>query len=828
MRMASKAAPLEGVRVLNLGGSWAGRVAAMLLADQGAEVLEIERPDRKSRLEDALLGGGKTVASLNLRNPDDQERTSLLARGADIVIDNLGPGRAAKFGLDYSRLRERNLALVFVSIPGFAEDSPLGQTAAWEGTVDASVGVYTDIHALGPLLGGPPIFTAIPMASAYGGVHAAIAAVMGFAQRLKTGRGQRIEVPLADAVLSAMALLIMKVEGQPRRFDLPPIDKAMTEFTFPILRELQDQLSEEQRGRIRDYLASFGRPQFGNHRCGDGKFIFINAVDHAHHARACLEVLDLLNELIAEGMIVGSPYEEGGEGNNVSSSMGLSATWVARLKSAMSARFLTKPAYEWEALLRKAGVPASVVRSTDEWLEFPAARAGGNVSELEDQHHGQVWQAGRYVSIEGQAVASPELRPRRTTGELAWSTSRLEASPAAGADGKILSGVRVLDLSNVIAGPAAARILAEFGADVTRIDPPAPQAGPRMTMWFGIDVNQGKRAIIVDLKTAEGRSLLEKLVRQSDVVIHNFLDRSAVKIGISDAQLRDMNPEIISCQVSAWGGPSGGPLKDDPAFDPVLQAATGITTRYGTAEAPVLHGIASCVDYITGFSAALGVAQALVARQLGRGGAHVRTSLSMGAQLVQFPFTVASARQSRPAEPSGQRAAGYGAHYRHYRARDGWVFLACREDDLRTVAERLGASGRTEESLVGAIAGLTCTEAAERVRTIMSASLVRVTRLDELRESSTIGAPEHFGQASTHLAMLRSAHPSGYRVSLPLPTWYRCESANVEPLAAAPAPGTHTRSVLAELGLPDAEVDRLLTKHVVRDGWSVLKHYLPL
>jgi crotonobetainyl-CoA:carnitine CoA-transferase CaiB-like acyl-CoA transferase len=799
----------------------------MLLADQGAGVFEIERPDRESRLEDALLARGKTITRLNLKDTGGQQSALSLAHGADIVIDNLGPGRAADFGLDYPRVRERNPALVYVSIPGFAGDSPLARTAAWEGTVAASVGVYTDIHALGPLLGGPPIFTALPMASAYGGVHAAIAAMMGVVQRLRTGRGLRIEVPLADAVLSAMALLIMKVEGQPRRFDLPPIDKAMTELAFPILRELQSQLSEEQRGRIRDYLAGFERPQFGNHRCSDGKYIFINAVDHVHHARACLDVLGLLDDLIAEGMIVGSPYEEGGDGNNVCYSAGLSASWVARLQSAISARFLAKPAHEWEALLREAGVPATVVRSTGEWLELLAARAGGIVCDLEDHEYGQVRQPGRYVSIEGPAVASPALRARRAASSLEWSGPRLQLARAAGPAGKILTGLRVLDLSNVIAGPAAARILAEFGASVIRIDPPAPQAGPRMTMWFGIDVNQGKRTIILDLKTADGRSVLERLVKQSDVVIHNFLDRSTSKIGISDQQLRQINPDIISCQVSAWGGPIGGPFKDDPAFDPVLQAATGITTRYGTTEAPVLHGIASCVDYITGFSAALGIAQALVARELGRGGAHIRTSLSMGAQLVQFPFMVASARQPRPAEPSGQAAVGYGAHYRQYHARDGWVFLACRAGDIGKVASLLGVAEPTGQCLSDAIAGISCTEAAERLQPIKTASIVRVRRLDELRECSTIGAIEQFSNGDKHLAMLRSAHPSGYRVSLPLPTWYRFETGTVEPLTAAPAPGTHTRSVLAELGLPHAEVDRLLTKGTAREGWPVLKHYLP-
>jgi crotonobetainyl-CoA:carnitine CoA-transferase CaiB-like acyl-CoA transferase len=109
-----------------------------------------------------------------------------------------------------------------------------------------------------------------------------------------------------------------------------------------------------------------------------------------------------------------------------------------------------------------------------------------------------------------------------------------------------------------------------------------------MTMWFGVDVNQGKRALILDLKSPEGQSVLKRLVAEADVVLHNFLDRSAEALGISDVQLRQIKPQIISCQVSAWGGPDGGPLKDDPAFDPVLQAATGITARYGSAQAPAL------------------------------------------------------------------------------------------------------------------------------------------------------------------------------------------------------------------------------------------------
>ncbi|MBR9851964.1 MAG: hypothetical protein GYB27_21590 [Rhodobacteraceae bacterium] len=824
--------PLDGVRVLNLGGSWAGRVAAMLLADQGAEVIEIDRPGREEATHDAALGRGKTVITADLKDAATAAHIRDLAADCDIVFDNLGAGRATRFGLSAEQLRKQNPGLVHISMPGFAAGSELADVPAYEGVVAATVGAYTDIHALGPIMGGQPIFSSIPMASAYGGVHAAIAATLAYFDRLKTGTGRSLETPLADALLSAMALLIMKVDNQPQRFDLPPIDKAMREVAFPLIRDLSANMDEAQSALVKSYLGKFARPQFGNYVCSDGRQVFINAVDHVRHARTCLDVLGILDDLIAEGMVVGSPYEEGGAGNNISCSSGLSPAWVERMRTLMTARFRTRPAQEWETRLQNAGVPVTVVRTTTEWLDLPKLRDGGNVAVVEDPRHGAVAQPGRYVSIEGAASASPSLRPRQigadTTG---WMSPRHEgATGGRGAFGpatEILAGIKVLDLANVIAGPAAARILAEFGAEVTRVDAPAPLAGPRMTMWFGLDVNQGKRAVILDLKSEEGRKVFAKLVREADVVLHNFLDRSAVSLGIDDAALRRLNPDIITCQVSAWGGPEGGPFKEFPAFDPVLQAATGITARYGSPEAPVLHGIASCVDYITGFLAALGVAQALAARQSGRGGTHVRTSLSMGGQLVQFPFMAKGPKGAEADEPSGQTALGYGPHYRLYRAKDRWTFLACRAADLDDVAARLGAADASEDALAEAIRREDLASLARRLQDL-AAALVPVVRLDELREASTVEDGAAANRNATGLAMREAPHPSGHRISLPLPTWVRSEGTAPRPLSPAPAPGSDTRDALRTLGLDVAEIDALVARGIARDGWAILKRYLPL
>jgi crotonobetainyl-CoA:carnitine CoA-transferase CaiB-like acyl-CoA transferase len=823
------AAPLQGVRVLNLGGIWAGRVTAMLLADQGAEVIEIDAPGRAARAEDPLLLRGKTRISLDLASADGGATAKALAVEADIVIDNLGTGRAKRFGLDADALTAANPALVYVSVPGFASGSPLADMPAWEGTIDASVGIYTDLHATGALLGGPPIYTAVPMASSYAGVHAAINATLGYFARLKTGRGAHVEVPMADALMSAMALLAMRIDGQPARFDLPAIDKAMTDVAFPILRDLAPQLSDAHRAAISAYLRRFAKPLFTHYRCADGRIVFLNALDHVHHSRACLESLGLLNQLISEGMTLGSPYGEGGD-NNLANAATLAPHWTARLQTLMSERFLSRPADAWCRLLQEAGVPCAKVRTTQEWLADPVARESGCVAQVGGpEGH---WQAGRFVSIGGAAVSSPPLAPASPVSAYRGWRSRA-AQPAladapASSPGRMLEGLRVLDLSNVIAGPVCARTLAEFGADVVRVDAPAPQAGPRMTMWFGVDVNQGKRAIILDLKSADGQAVLADLVRDADVVIHNFLDRSLEGIGITESRLRRIKPDIVCCQISAWAGPDGGAYKGFPAFDPVLQAATGITARYGTLDAPVMHGVASCVDYVSGFCAALGIAQALVAKAAGRGGSLVRTSLAMGAQLVQFPFVVETAQDG--AEIGGQQRKGSAPHHSMVQTADGWAFFGCRPASLGDIAMALSAADEGGPALVAALRPLTLDAIREALAGFDGASIVPVMSLEAVRRACTVQAPPStaFDLAGRSTPMVEGDHPSGYRTTLPFPSWSRWTGGTAQRLSPAPMPGSDTLSVLAERGLEAVRLQHLTDTGVIRERWAVHHRYFPL
>ncbi len=824
----NKTAPLRDVRVVNVGSGWASRVAAMLLAEQGADVIEIVRPGRAAHPCDPLLDRGKRLLEADLRDTATKARVRDLLAGSDVVFENMRPGAAERLGVDYVSIG-RPGKLVYVSLPGFAAGDEHQQLPAWEGCINAAAGVYTDIPPLVPLIGGDPVYSAIPMASAYGGILGAVTASMGLFHRQRSGHGQRFEVPLADAVMSAMALLIIRIEGQPPRYNFPPLDDTMMHTVFPMLRDLREHLSDEHIAAISGYLKSRAMPGLNFYECADGRILFICAMDHVYQTRAFLQTVGVYDRVIAEGMIADNPYSESGAGNNIYNGGELSPQWRNRVLELVSASIRTRPGKEWESLLRDANVPATVVQTDAEWLAESRLTEAGVTTDLEDPVVGPVRMPGRFVSLEGDALRSPRLRPRRQTESFEWpGAARTQDPPARSTAASMLQGIRVLDLSNVVAGPAAGRTLAEHGADVIRIDPPAPQAGPRNTMWFGVEVNQGKRAIILDLKTESGREALARLVRKTDVVLHNFLDRSARSLGIAHEQLAAINPDIISCQVSAWGGSEGGAYKDDPAFDPVLQAASGIMARYGQPDKPALHGIASCVDYMTGFCATLGIAQALFARERGDGGCHVRTSLAMGAQLVQFPFMTRHAKSEQNI-PSGQQARGDGCEQSLYKLRDGWAFVGCRPGDGYKLAETIGAASVSQQAIAERLQALTMAELHERLAPLPGAGAIAVQTLAQLRDKHTVDETSAGSDTMPNgsFRLRRGAHPSGYPTTLPLATWIRPALSAVRALQPAPAPGAHTLEVLRAAGCTEAQIDDLVRSGAAQTGWKLLRHYLP-
>jgi crotonobetainyl-CoA:carnitine CoA-transferase CaiB-like acyl-CoA transferase len=252
-------------------------------------------------------------------------------------------------------------------------------------------------------------------------------------------------------------------------------------------------------------------------------------------------------------------------------------------------------------------------------------------------------------------------------------------------------------------------------------------------------------------------------------------------------------------------------------------------SRFGTPEAPVIHATASCVDYITGFTATLGIAQALLARDLGRGGSYVRTSLAMGAQLVQFPYMVDHDGVELGSEPSGQKSLGEGPCSRLYHASDGWVFVAGPFDGAATLARALGADGEEEDAITAAISGLDFEGLSAALENAAGFGAARVTTLEQIRDARTVevDATSPVALNGGSVVMARFAHPGGITATLPLQTWHRSEVSPVRRQVPAPWPGAHTREVLREAGCGIDDIDEMFESGVAREGWPEMEDYLP-
>ncbi len=213
-----------------------------------------------------------------------------------------------------------------------------------------------------------------------------------------------------------------------------------------------------------------------------------------------------------------------------------------------------------------------------------------------------------------------------------------------------LSGIRVLDLSGYIAAPYGCTLLADQGADVIKIEPPGGdnlRKYPSTLQAEGrafLGVNRGKSGIVLDLKLPQGREILHRLLRDADVLVHNFRPGVPERLGIDYETLSTLNPRIICCAVTGYG--ETGPLRDKAGYDQVLQSMTGICAMQGSPENPqIVYG--SVVDYYAAALLAGGVASALYQRERTGKGQWVGISLLRSALAMQSARFVWAANEPR-------------------------------------------------------------------------------------------------------------------------------------------------------------------------------------
>jgi formyl-CoA transferase len=387
-----------------------------------------------------------------------------------------------------------------------------------------------------------------------------------------------------------------------------------------------------------------------------------------------------------------------------------------------------------------------------------------------------------------------------------------------------LETMRVLDFTQWEAGPTCGQYLAWLGADVVKLESPAGDPGRHILSEDGTDSqyfcnhNGNKRAICLNLKTAQGTELLRRLVTRFDVLVENQGPGVLERLGFGPEALHELNPRLIIARIKGFG--LSGPYANYKSFDPLAMAAAGITSMTGTAESGPISPGGTFADTGTGVHAAFAIAAAYVQQQ--RTGEGQVIELSMHEVMTMFSRTLASWNWGPEARPTPARSEGVPPSGRWRCAGDGpadYVLITAPNDDMWVAF--CHAVGRPE--LVSddrfAKPGRRVANA-QALRDEVQSWFAARSKQEAMAELGSAGVPvsatfdtsEVFNDPHLQARnfFVTVDHPEkGEMLMMTSPI--RLSASNV-PLTRAPLFGEHTREVLAqELGLSDAELDQLVT-----------------
>jgi crotonobetainyl-CoA:carnitine CoA-transferase CaiB-like acyl-CoA transferase len=644
--------------VVDLGQYLAGPLCALLLADQGADVIRVDPPGGPrwdSPVNAALLRGRRHVI-LDLHDDADRRRAADLVASADVVVENFRPGVAARLGVGPEAMLARAPHLVYCSLPGFGADDDRADLTAWEGVVMAAAGAYSlDVSGSvipgGAGAGAVPVFSPLPLASLFGALEGAMAVVAALLARERDGLGQQVEVPLFDALFEAIGLRALSYE------------------------------------RNRPSFTDFGS---GFYHCADGTYFTFIATWFRHLERF-VEAAGV-QAWVDDGVV---DYDR----------LWSDPATLRELQDRLASLFATRPAKEWEDLARAHGCTVGMLRSTREWMAEPQAVVSGTLVDIVDPLLGAVRVPGRAVRFSCSTGSLPA--PRQAPGsDTTAVVAALDAGPplpsegvrASGGEqgGPPLAGIRVLDLSRVVAAPTTAKLLGQLGADVVKIDedPETARAAFRMPAMHE-HLNRAKQTIILDLKDGAGAQLFRRLVAESDVLVHNFTVDVEERLGIDEPVVRRQAPGIVYVYLNTYG--RHGPWAGHRGYAELANITTGVTERSMGGARPPTAASASMdyprwtfTDYAAGVLGAFGALVALYDRSRTGRGHLVETSLVRATALEQILYIVA--HHGEPVtEPRGTSTPGWSPLQRLYTTADGdTVFVGAAPDRSDALTAALG------------------------------------------------------------------------------------------------------------------------------------------
>lgn len=776
--------PLAGVRVVDLTAIVMGPFATQVLGDLGADVIKVEPiagdalrsngPARHPGMSALYLhtNRNKRSAVIDLKTNAGRDALLALLATADVLVHSNRADAMQRLGLGADALKRANPGLVICAITGFGDDGAYAGRPALDDLVQA----HAALPELARQVGGRPHYVPIFVArtSALLAVQAIIAALI---RRDRTSAGIEVQVPMFET----LAHLVLSDHLYGLTFE-PPIGAE------GYVRALTPER--------RPYATRDG------HLCA-------NIYNDTHWKRFC--------------DVVGAPeFKSDSRFVDMRARTANFAALCAFITEKLSARTTA----EWVPILDAADIPAMPLNSLEGLMQDRHLRESGFLKTMEHPTEGRILSAGiptrwsvsqplvrRHAPVLGEhtqevlaEATNPALRRKHT------ETTK-EVS-----DALPLAGIRVLDLTSVVLGPYATQFMAEQGADVIKIEPPKGDGfrynGPARHIGMSamyLNVNRGKRSVVLDLKQPAGKNALLQLVRTADVMVFNVRPNAMARLGLTYEAVAAVNPAIIYCSATGYG--QTGPYAAKPAYDELIQGVCALPWLEQQILGRPQYVPMLLSDRTAGLTLLYSVLAAIYhRRKTGRGQA---VEVPMFETMAQFVLAdhLGAATYDPPLGPPGYRRA-LAKNRGPFQTKDGYLSVSTIQDrhwkrfcaavehpalaeDSRfhDQASRVKHSETLCDIVADILEGATSAIWLER----FNAAEVPAVALNTLQG---LIADEHLSSKD----FIRTLeHPSeGTLRALAHPVIWR--NTRVQPERPAPRLGEHTVEVLSEIGCTAAQI----------------------
>ncbi|MYC34800.1 MAG: CoA transferase [Chloroflexi bacterium] len=811
-------APCTGLTVLDLSLGMPGALCTLVLADYGAEVIKAEPAGGDPfRFQPAWISWnrGKKGIVLDLESATGREQAIRLAGEVDVLVESFRPGDMEEWGLSYEALSQLYPGLVYCSITGFGQEGPLRRVKGYEGVVAAKAGRMLNLEGQ-PNRDGP-VYSAVHT----GSWHASQAAVRGILSALRVrdlcGRGQWVQTSIVQTLASPHdnnvgdgGLVNMQLRRRdPERFPRRPGGRGLSSIGYVPVRTKDGtwlQHANQRVPHIQGHLEAIGL----GHLLEDERFARVPAVNEENRELLRREILKQQEE---------------------------------------------KTADEWmEIYLQDGNIAAEPYRTSVQAMDHPAVVVNGTVVTIDDPRVGPMRTLAPLVDLKDTPgePSGPAPDVGQHNGEVlerlrqprAAANGPLPDANPTDAPGHPLSGITVLDLATIQAGPYGAALLADLGARVIKVDATDRRLdeGRRSTAVAIADARTyaGKEGIQIDLQTPEGKEIIHKLIAQADVLSHNFRLGVPERLQVDWETCRKINPRMIHVWMGTYGEhgeharrPGAHPIPGAIMGGAMRQMGRGMPPR--PEEALDMEATVEATRWVmksnwgpdqnTSPAVATAVLLGLRARELtGKGQPIHVTMLNANAWTNADEYYDHANRP--PIIAPDEEIHGLHALYRLYRCREGWVFLGCLfQDEWEAFCRAVGkaellddsrfsspeARQANDDALIGEIAGIFSERPAAEWEELLTQADVGCVRADEALEGDFYADHPH-ARANALSVEVEHPHVGKYRrygglVEFSLtPGIYRT-SIQV---------GQHTRPLLRELGYGDGEIEELGGRGIVQ------------